>query len=1095
MEFLPKGRMQPFDCLDTNLSLQGNYFLEASAGTGKTFAIEHVVCRLILSGMSASEILLTTFTKASTRDLRLRIYETLKNTDTLLAKEMDDAPSYVKEIEDKRAARLLVKNALSQIDEMHIFTICSFCYRMLSEYAFEANIDFHLEDPENEEKKGQMALAVLDVLRTTVDEDRFSVAQIQKLMASFNKEVPRFVRKMVSLLEQDAILPEDFIPYQDYLSVFLEELKDIDPEKLQSDLHLLAPLYKKVCKKDGEIHEFVQNQFIALANKDLETLIRAPLSIFTLFQEENLKQKKQFDRSNLFYPNLLKKIAPIVEEASNPQLIFLEMAKMAKGRIQEREITNPSFFLEAMLNATEIETFRDHLRKQYRALIIDEFQDTDPLSWKVFHTLFFGQVELFLVVGDPKQSIYAFRGADLQTYLRAKNTFSKTYALTTNYRSSKEMIHILNTLFSEEKVPGLFSFSKDSSSLHYYAIQAGKKDPGGLSVHFPIFSGPAKPRGPFPTIEMEEDLIFPYLAREIQALTKEGFDLGDIAILVKDRFASARLLDYLQKEGLSVLSSATSSIQETEAFSLLSTLFQINQNPRSINLIKQALIHPLISWPTETLTQGIQNSEMQQLIVLFSELKITFEQKGISMYLRHLLDMPFPERPLIEIIAKDPDSYSDIMQIIGLVLESNQEDPLEALEEIANKEVDENPELKRKPLMEETSLSILTSHMSKGLEYKIVFALGIGSRTTTKLDLIKDTKGHLRIFKEEDHNCKEALVASDMEKMRLFYVALTRAKERLYIISPIDTNEKEPHFGSASPIELYFARLLSPTFLEYDALYKAIPYLTPEKIASHLKKIEISSEIISTVEMQKEELEEIVVDIKNPVLLEPLEKRVQFLSFSSMPNPNQPLEHSKIEPTENELPFGPEIGSLFHLLFEKIIEEGIYYLGDDLDLQAFVEKELIATPLFDWREEVFTLIQKAFTTMIAPKEEEPFCLKEIPPSSLIQEMQFSYPVKKNELFMKGFIDLFFHHNGKYYLLDWKLTRLPSYTKETIESAMKEHNYFLQAEIYTKALSLHLQNQNLLPFEDHFGGFIYFFLRGQENGLYHFNPRYDYELKS
>ena len=207
--------MKEFDCLAPETEIVGRIFVEASAGTGKTFAIEHVVARLILQKFPIDQILITTFTNAGVRDLKLRIYQNLKK---LL--ENDVKPLYMNAFEGL-GATLSLKNAIRLIDEAQIFTIHSFCHKMLSEFSFEANIDATLIDPENGFGKENIELACLDVLRSIIHSDEFSPAQLSRLMGPFQRETKRFVKKMVSFLSSNPDLPK----HKNYETYRIQKIK------------------------------------------------------------------------------------------------------------------------------------------------------------------------------------------------------------------------------------------------------------------------------------------------------------------------------------------------------------------------------------------------------------------------------------------------------------------------------------------------------------------------------------------------------------------------------------------------------------------------------------------------------------------------------------------------------------------------------------------------------------------------------------------------------------------------------------------------------------------------------------------------------
>ncbi len=332
----------------------------------------------------------------------------------------------------------------------------------------------------------------------------------------------------------------------------------------------------------------------------------------------------------------------------------------------------------------------------------------------------------------------------------------------------------------------------------------------------------------------------------------------------------------------------------------------------------------------------------------------------------------------------------------------------------------------------------MTSHMSKGLEFDIVFALGTS---------IRGKSSPLKKPLEED-----------LEKLRLFYVAATRAKEKLYLF--IKITDEELSKTSRAPIELLLAKLHAPL-----APYNELPNLTLEEIKKTLTQhdfpfIEITTPLFVEKVVSKAHLK------PPPIITLPFfPSPKQFSSFSSLTSshPISPV------PKESPLPPGPDTGNLFHLLLEKIIENGTYFDWKEDSIKMFIEEELFKTHLEHFKPVVYDLLHAAFHTDLSS-----FCLKDVSPEYLLQEHPFCYTLDKRS-YMKGFIDLVFLHKNHYYILDWKMNLLSSYTPDTIKLAMTEHSYFTQAAIYKEAIER--------SFKDHpFGNTFYFFLRGKQNGV-------------
>jgi exodeoxyribonuclease V beta subunit len=985
--------MKEFNCLDPETSLSGKIFLEASAGTGKTFAIEHVVARLILEKYPIDKILITTFTNAGVRDLKRRVYQNLKN---LL---LPDCPFPYLKTFPQIEAKLLLKNALRLIDEAQIFTIHSFCSRMLTEFSFEANIDPKILDPANTMQKESLEIATLDVLRCLVDSDEFSPAQLKKFTQPFKKETKNIVKKMISFLSSSPTLPE-YKTFKEIKDIFESSYYDV-----KEALTKIAPSYAKTTNRSGELHQFVAEQIDALQNKDLEKLILSTPSIFDLFVEENLKKNKD----EATHP-LIEKLRPIIAEASDPFILFCRVAKKVQQKLDKNK-QGPNILLETMFSAMSNELFRKKVTDKYLAVIIDEFQDTDPLQWKIFSSL---SPKLLMVVGDPKQSIYAFRGADLQTFLNAKKEFSNIFKLSSNYRSDPLLIESVNKLFN---IPNLFTLSHESVGFSYEPLQAKKNPSGKLNeekVEFILSKSD------------DEFSSYSFIAKEIQRLDKNF----SFAVLVKDRFEAFKLTEYLQNLGLSVSTTSTANITEGKSFSFLLLLSKILKSPKNQSLAKEFLYHPFIHWDLEKIKLGLEDADFRFALTKLIELSRVFKEDGYPALLTQVIEM---------IDIEKLEDYADFIQICGLVLENKPESLHSFLEKISILDPDDHSYLKRKPLFEKSKIVIMTSHMSKGLEFDVVFLLGTMHKSTPSV--------------------LNPILSQDLEKLRLFYVAATRAKEKMYIF--VKLNKEKFSLLTRSPVELLLAKLCNP-----NHAYENLNEMDINEIKKGLEKNQFAyQEIEQIFEVDKVQEDQVEPQKKELINLN-LNKPKQFTSFSSLANKKQ----HKAKSAETLLPRGPETGNLIHLILEKMIERGEYYDWNEEKIKLFIEREIYKTHLDGFIEEVYNVIHAAFHT-----ELDDFCLKDIHPNQMLQEHQFTYKIADNS-FMCGFIDLVFLFKNEYYILDWKMNVLDEYTIDSMEEEMENHSYFSQAEIYKEALSKTFKDYPLKKM-------FYFFLRGKTRGVY------------
>ena len=1028
--------MTTFDCLKPALNLQGYHALEASAGTGKTFAIEHLVTRLILEGVALDDILIVTFTRAATRELRSRIRA---NLESLFVKQ----PPYIETLaeDEKIAAQLNAEEALALFDEAQIFTIHAFCQRMLMEFGFEAQVGLSLLSKQEENYRDILIQEITDFFHTSLSPDAYSAKQLAALMRSCNYDKNKLVKKVLHFVEQEGEFP-DYPDYQTAHSQFLSlDLPSLSLETLQTR----APAFLKICNKKGEFKEEYQTQYQALLNRDFDSLLTQP-SLFSFFNPAN-RSGKEFSTDDLHPLYILgETLAPLIEAASKPQHTLIRIARDAKQKVRQalldRELFSPDDLLLQMQQALTHPAFCTRVHDRYKAVIIDEFQDTDTHQWNIFKTLFVDQpISAFYIVGDPKQSIYGFRNADLNTYLQAKEAMTQTAHLTTNYRSEPQLLSSLNHLFSKQAhfpyTPVLASphasdtsFSDGKSALHFFSATLEKK----------------RERN-WPSPAIEADYFFPFIAQEIQTLTqKKEATFSDFAILVKDRYQAARLKNTLDALNIPTVAKGTEPLTQTSMAIFFKSFLTALADPKQT--------HHLLAHPIFALT----HHDLKENKPLLSRATAFMHEHSRQSALHKTIDAALhhhwkPNQTLLELLVQQGklDAYSDFMQLTELLLEQPNQTPANLLEYLDKLPTDQI-KTSRRPLSDPNAVTIMTIHMSKGLEFPIVFALGLVNRYTSRQDFIRHEKKWL-LFNPEQLESQTALQDQEAEKMRQLYVALTRAKKRLYVPTLHEATGKLP-LGTASPLELLLTDLppLETLVPEIGATQTLLNPTTPTPLATQA-----------------------------PQLHPPLQKTYNFParhihSFSSLTKHAPPPSP---ETPENALPKGTATGLLLHDLLEKIIRQKLTHPYQKTAIHHFIESMIKHTPYQPYLDQITNLVDCAFHHPL-----DGFCLADVKPANLHPEIEFLY-TQTQETSLKGFADLIIFHENSYYILDWKTNLLTDYKPETLQQAMEQNEYFLQAEIYLEALKRYLKfKRDPHPVK----GAFYLFLRGlpEGRGLYTFS---------
>lgn len=909
--------MGGFDVLDPTLDLYQNRFLEASAGTGKTFAIENIVTRLLQDGIDLERILIVTFTKAATLDLKTRIR--------------------------KNIAKYGLTEALGKFDEARIFTIHSFCFHSLREYALEANLS--LEQEENPSDL-ELRKIIKDHLRTL---EGFSSKQLQKVLT---KGIDHLINSVLRIAQ-------DRIPIEVGRS-YAECAKALRALPYDSEeIFALAPYFGKMCNRQKELKytkEF--EEFSAFIKGEDVDVVDSP--ILLMHPENKLKRAPEV------HSDFLEKALPILQEMSDELSIF---ARICEGARRKIETSEHLFFEDLLLKMDEKvqeQAFAEKIRAQYDVVLIDEFQDTNPLQWRIFKTLFLEK--LLYLVGDPKQAIYRFRHADIYTYMEAKKTIAIHDVLDTNYRSTPTLVQQLNDLFAQ--VPDLISLPRTGESIPCPAVKwdESKKDEGGLALF---------------QAETEEQLF-------AHILCKVEKPYASNAVLVKDRYQAERFLQYAKRYGFPAVSRRARSLLESTAFTALQELLQAVLFPREREKALRVLGGPLYALSIEEMESSNPFFEYHALLL----------NRGLMPFFRK-----WRSDQGAALVARDEMLYQDVMQLVELLAEERiaTEHLLPYLEQLQE-------EIPARQNSSVDAIQVLTIHVSKGLEFDTVFPIGLILPSPRRRELVCHDGRYVLDDEVQALHHKEL----DAEEMRQLYVAFTRAKKRLYI----------------------------PALLEGRG-----------PINRFLSQVNLTGEVVSSPPPRA--IEEPPKKLIPPKPIQRTFTPLNIDSFSSI----YKHEGKKLETTPT-LPAGAEVGTALHTLLEKLPFH---------QFEKYFDQAIDGSILMPHYDEVFEMVKRALTTPF-PKINCALC--ELDPKKILKEMEFLYPTESG--YMKGYVDLFFEHDEKFYLLDWK----SNVVETTVEEVMERHHYKEQANIYRIAIKRYLSlyaNQN-------FNSSFYYFLR-QENAIY------------
>jgi exodeoxyribonuclease V beta subunit len=1028
--------------LDRKTNIKGNYLLEASAGTGKTFAIQHLVVRMLLEeDFNFDEILVVTFTRASTRELKSRIKAMLEENLDLLNNPTKEAPDYllaiIEEGEERiKKAKRKLGDALLEYHNVAIFTIHAFCLRMLQEYAFEG--DFCVGKGE---ETRELFSVIKDFFRT--ETKKYGVEQLKIALSKNLNDIDKLAKAISQVIERgyDIVAPKRFEELQEELRAAMSQLSKPDIE----DFIALVEIYKGVMTREKTIKpailEYAQDFVTFFDEQDLDKIIEVAPCL-ELLQDENLKKNKERPLFSKFI-EAAGALLPIIAEAKSYANIFCCMAydcqQMVQKFLREEEALTPDQILRLTAENIQNKIFVDKIRKRFKVALVDEFQDTDPLQWQIFDTIFLKGNRRLYLVGDPKQSIYSFRNADIYTYIQASKNM-KQVSLDTNYRSEPKLVEGLNYLFS--KAEDFIELPRLNTTLPYEKVNSSEvpqevdfNDKTGR-VHLAVVTDKLNSQQAFNDIENK--YFFPFITQEIMRI-KRPYNAQ--AILVRDRYQAERMKAFLEKYNIPTIMRRTQKLNTQPIKELIEAIIDFKK-------INTALGGPIFAYTHNE----IQKMDPEKALDKFYNLKKIFMEKGFAFFWQTVVD----ENITNLLSGKVPfELYHELQQIAENLMLEESTTPAQLLKRITDLDNEEIPTTSPR----DNGINIITLHISKGLQFDVVYALGLINRTSMETPLKPVSKGG-KTFLSSQANL-EYIKEVNAEKMRQLYVAMTRAKHRLYLPVAIDTGGKVLDSGSLSPMEL---------FVNKCGGIESFVGAGDGGIRGGDKGSGNAVSVITSCDLKDIEFDLVRGGRETKVVLAPQEVKVcrdkLFLnSFSSLATSiyqgygEVPHDFESDEKNAQTLPGGVETGILLHELCEHKKDS------------EYLEKRIKGTPYESWGEVLSGIVEKAYGLKLC----EGFCLNDVNPEYVRHEEEFIFKDEKG--YYKGYIDLFFMYGDKYYLLDWKSNWAEEYAEENIEKAMQEHDYYLQAKIYTEALKRYLNVVEKRPFEECFGGIFYLFLRG------------------
>ncbi len=1166
MNLSGKGRMsekyKTFDAATATLQ-RGVSVVEASAGTGKTYAIAILVLRFVVEfDVALEKLLVVSYTRAATEELRSRIRERLVEARRILAgrvpeKEDPVLLSYLSGLTDKSQAARRLDLALLEMDRAAIYTIHGFCQRMLQEQALESGQLFDMELTADITGIKEELLA--DFWRSTLYD--LPLFHCSLFLSSF--ATPDALYETVrAVAPEDVIEPALSMELQDALAEMDETLESLRNWWQRHAMELKQCLEDAVCRKMFKI-EFIEffaqwwaqlEQFFSREGQPLPPKLEL-LGEQALLAWLNGKKLRGAKKAAFLedFPLPGGELSDFTEACKTAVLLLrITLARSLQIDLRERLIRQGRFSFDDLvlslaraLDGSRGGVLRQALSRRFKVALIDEFQDTDAAQYRIFSSLFGGREKrhfLFLI-GDPKQAIYKFRGADIAAYFQARESADYLLGLERNYRSNPRLVEAVNQLFLHREGAGSFV----TSQLSYVRVAAAKTEEEWrmlqqgtaraamvyCSLDSPDESG-KKPK--LWTSGKIRERLERFVVAEIGDLLGDAelqmddaqqreLRPGDIAILVRSNKQAESFQQSLALAGIPAVVISRKTVFETGEAVELRRVAEAVAFPSDTSLLRLAMSSRWFGMDAGELYRSFSDEvEMDGWLERFQEYHELWKEKGFlammntliaeEAVLEHLCAFPLAERQI-----------ANIQHLMELLQEKENNENLHYFQtlqylsaQIQNPEGYEAAQLRLES--DEQAVKVVTMHAVKGLEYPVVFCPYLWYRP-----------GFLRkekhcVFSHDEDNRRVADLGSDRfaarremaleeelaEEVRLLYVAVTRASSCCYVFwADVQGNQYvAPSRESALAWVLSLDGCVD--IREQNDRLRAFC----DRDFVELRTVESTGGGSSGREVREED--DVSVLHCRDFSRSALSSEWLMTSYSALAaSSHMFLPKSSIAVTGVKgdllaeqvypLPLGAAFGNVVHGLLE---DYPFSMLASDDDYAEACQKQCRRFGVTAESFWLMKLLRDVTNVQLLPAggDSRGGCLADLDGKDVLKEMPFYFhlrPGSTGELnrllsfspvvravperslggYLTGFIDLVCRYQGKYYIMDYKTNYLGSsladYSPEALQTAMHAHNYGLQYWIYS--LVLHRFLKGTLPgySPDDFGGVYYLFARGMRPG--------------
>lgn len=1158
---------RPLDVLA--MPLKGRHLIEASAGTGKTFNITRLFLRLLLEkNLTVQQILIMTFTKAATEEIKGRIAASLREALFIWKTAMQDESALLQFDEVFQALYQLapgergvtaLQAALLELDEASVFTIHGFCNKVITEMAFDSGtpMSVNLEtdtrhfweqaaqdwirkvavDPEHYTMLMEKGWHIPEVFLSTFWQGLQSgLDPVYQNSQAINDELENeMVAFEQSAQQQMADRYKDLHnAYPDIASWLIEPKPPKEREKRGAEWHALLDWLASA--------EVIEPAKQALSFCHSARYSRHP-------EKEQLKKLlKPVDELAKFIkntPTLLAKVRDKkLAEISRYQLICQGFSFIRQHVAQaKRKLGVVDFDDLIRLLAAQVisgnQALTQTLRQRFPVALIDEFQDTDAHQYSILSGIYSADTDdtALMMIGDPKQAIYGFRGGDIFTYLEAGREADYRWVMDTNWRSVASMVDAYNRLFFgtpiDEGGRDVFGFDIQyepvKSTPHAKAAKQhfeDRQERGALNyVVQPLEEGASV------AFDQVARPLANWLSHEVlrllsdATLNEQPLMPADIAILVRTGNEASAVKEALAKVGLSAvyLSGSTPLFASSEAADLYRVLDGI-WHSEQVQRLSAALTSPLLGYSHAEMVAMLHSEDdalWEACMFRVNELRTIWATQGCMALVLELVREYYT--PVDLATERHLTNYLHLAEALEKTATVTPQP--EQLLLWLHRQIHEPQgadEMTQRLESDAQLIQIVTQHGSKGLEYPVVFV----PFATSYRNPVKQGKQDAPFYRYYDGESGQQVLRLDKttdaenrmrdeaeaETMRLLYVAITRAAYRCYVgVGPFENSHRSAIARAVGVNEDYnwhgkLSLLMQETSQPHT--YYLDAGVLPGSSAKPAEQTAPPALRVATF----------TADIKDTWRL---------YSFSALTRQQLSVKHTQRD--EEFLEVGIESEQTADLALRFSLEKGARagnLLHDMLEVTDFTApdwgscRDMKARLTLD--DDEYDALTQWLDEVLETTLEPGLQLSSLEKQKTLREAEFYFPVERanwwqlkrlltahrNEIsgeaalpvpniarpqlegMMHGFIDLIFEHQGKYYVADYKSTHLGNSCKHYHASALttnnQQHLYDLQYLLY--ALALHRYLRVSLPGYEpdrHFGGVYYLYLRGMapenENG--------------